>query len=94
MLVKRETLLACGGFDEALSCNEDSELVWRIRASGGCVRIDPSLVVWARDHRRLRRGVLRKTVHSIMRCALLRSGLLPEGLRRHDWGYWSDALDP
>jgi len=94
MLVKRETLLACGGFDEALSCNEDSELVWRIRAQGGTVRIDPALVVWARDHRRLRRGVFRKTAHSIVRCALLRSGLLPERLRRHDWGYWGDALDP
>jgi glycosyltransferase involved in cell wall biosynthesis len=94
MLVKRETLLACGGFDPALSCNEDSELVWRIRARGGSVRIDPALVVWARDHRRLRRGVLRKTMHSLLRCALLRSGLLPERMRRHDWGYWSDALDP
>ena len=53
MLVHREALLACGGFDEALSCNEDSELVWRLRA-----------------------------------------GLLTERLRRHDWGYWSDARGP
>ena len=91
MLVRRETLLACGGFDEQLSCNEDSELVWRIRADGGSVRLDPRLIVWARDHRRLRRGVFRKTAHSVLRCAFLRSGLLPEPLRRHDWGYWSDA---
>jgi hypothetical protein len=58
------------------------------------VRLDPLLTVWARDHRRLRRGVFRKTVHSILRCAFLRSGLLPQRLRRHDWGYWSDARGP
>src|SRR5262249_16894690 len=61
MLVRREALLACGGFDEELSCNEDSEVVWRMRGSGSSARLAPGLIVWARDHRRLHRGLLRKT---------------------------------
>jgi hypothetical protein len=49
----------------------------------------PDLVVYAHDHRRLYRGPLRKTLHSITRCLLLYLGLISESWLSHDWGYWS-----
>lgn len=88
-LVRAEALAAVGGFDLDLSCNEDSELGWRLQRRGFRVRYNSQLFVFACDHRRLRRGVLAKTVHSLTRCTLLYLGLLPRRWRRHDWGYWS-----
>ncbi len=88
-LVRRGVFLATGGFDPTLPCNEDSEYGWRLARRGYAVRFAPDLVVYERDHRRLQRGVVRKTVHSLVRCSLLYSGLLPDRLRRSDWGYWS-----
>jgi GT2 family glycosyltransferase len=87
-LVRRSAFLAVGGFDETLPCNEDSELGWRLTRRGYKVVFAPELIVYERDHRRLRRGAVRKTAHSLTRCALLYVGLLPERLRRSDWGYW------
>jgi glycosyltransferase involved in cell wall biosynthesis len=89
LLVRRCALHAVGGFDLALRCNEDSELVWRIKSNGAAVRYDRRLVVHATDHRRLYGGRIRKTLHSVARCALLRAGLIPARWRHHDWGYWS-----
>lgn len=88
LLVSKRALQAVDGFDTRLSCNEDSELVWRIHRAGYECRFEPSLVVWATDHRRLERGRLRKTSHSLLRCALLYTGLMPERWRGRDWGYW------
>ncbi|MCS6828383.1 MAG: glycosyltransferase [Caldilinea sp.] len=87
-LVHRSAFLATGGFDEMLTCNEDSEYGWRLARRGYKVVFAPELIVYERDHRRLRRGVVRKTLHSLIRCALLYTGLMPERLRRSDWGYW------
>ena len=42
---RRETLDAIGGFDETLARNEDYELAWRLRESGGTVWLDPALAV-------------------------------------------------
>jgi succinoglycan biosynthesis protein ExoA len=42
---RREALERVGGFDEDLVRNQDYELNWRLRADGGCVWFDPSLVV-------------------------------------------------
>lgn len=89
LLIRRHTLRRIGGFDLHLTCNEDSEVVWRIKRRGYPVCFDPELVVYARDHRRLHRGVVRKTGHSILRCLLLYYDLLPSRWRSHDWGYWS-----
>jgi glycosyltransferase involved in cell wall biosynthesis len=89
MLVRRDVFWRVGGFDLRLNCNEDSELIWRVKRSGYRVCFAPDLRVYARDHRRLERGRLRKTVHSVLRCALLYSGLMPERWRGSDWGYWS-----
>jgi glycosyltransferase involved in cell wall biosynthesis len=90
LLVRREALLAAGGFDRRLTCNEDSEVVWRMKRQGRRVGFDPGLVVWARDHRRIARGSLGKTLHSVARCTALYLGLVPERWRGHDWGYWSE----
>ena len=87
LLVKRQAVLKAGGFDPDLGCNEDSELVWRIRRHGGHVRFAPCLAVHVHDHRRLESGLLRKMLHSVMRCVLLYWDLIPARWRRSDWGY-------
>jgi GT2 family glycosyltransferase len=93
LLVKRQVLKDIGGFDLELTCNEDSELAWRIKRRGYRVGFAPDLVVYARDHRRLHGGVARKTLHSWVRCALLYFNLMPSRWRKHDWGYWSLPRD-
>jgi glycosyltransferase involved in cell wall biosynthesis len=93
LLVRAGALEACGGFDPQLTVNEDSELGFRLQRHGFRLRFAPELVVYARDHRRLERGVWRKTGHSLLRCALLYTNLLPERWRRKDWGYWSNAQE-
>lgn len=89
LLVRREALHAAGGFDLDLTVNEDSELGWRLKRRGYDIRFAPSLAVYARDHRRLRRGALTKTLHSLVRCTLLYFNLLPARWRKSDWGYWA-----
>lgn len=88
MCIRREALLAVGGFDPCLPCNEDSEVMWRLKRSGFNVTYMPELAVYARDHRRLHRGVIRKTMHSVARCVLLYTDLMPSRWRTSDWGYW------
>ncbi len=94
LLMRRLALKAVGGFDPQLTCNEDSEVVWRIQRHGYRVRFDPGLIVYERDHRRLERGALAKTVHSAARCALLYFNLIPARWRGRDWGYWSHSHRP
>lgn len=94
MLMRRDVLLACGGFDPTLSVNEDSEAMWRCRRAGHQVRFADNLIVFARDHRRLERGVLRKFVHSTLRCLALYLDLLPERWKAADWGYWEAPPAP
>jgi glycosyltransferase involved in cell wall biosynthesis len=89
MLVRREALIVAGGFDPELVCNEDSELVWRIKRAGYRTRFESALPVYARDHRRLDGGVWRKTFHSVFRCLLLYWDMIPARWRGADWGYWS-----
>ncbi len=93
LIVHRDVFQAVGGFDLRLTCNEDSELAFRIRRKGFPVCYDRDLIVYERDHRRLRRGVMRKTVHTLARCALLYLGLMPEAWRRKDWGYWKVMVE-
>ena len=88
LIIRRSALDDIGGFDLSLSCNEDSEIVWRAKRAGRQVTFAPELIVYAWDHRRLDRGVWRKTWHSTARCALLYAGLFLKSLRRSDWGYW------
>jgi glycosyltransferase involved in cell wall biosynthesis len=94
MVLRRTALKRTGGFRADLTCNEDTELFLRAGRLGLRTRFDPELVVWAFDHRRLRRGVLRKSAHSLGRNMLLyllcRRPALPR-LLLHDWGYWDPA---
>ena len=91
MLVRADAFAAVGGFDTALTCNEDSELGWRIARAGFEWRYDARLVAFATDHRRLHRGALRKTLHTVFRCSSLYLGLIPRRWRGHDWGYWRET---
>jgi glycosyltransferase involved in cell wall biosynthesis len=90
MVIAAPAFAAVGGFDTMLSCNEDSELGWRVARAGFRFRFDHCLTVWASDHRRLRRGRLRKTLHTAARCFLLYFDLVPLRWRHRDWGYWSE----
>lgn len=94
LLLSRRAFDGCGGFDLRLACNEDSEIAWRIKRRGFRISFKPELVVYARDHRRLRRGSIRKTLHSVSRCTLLYCNLMPDRWRGGDWGYWSGNSDP
>ncbi|MFA6166277.1 MAG: glycosyltransferase [Gemmatimonadaceae bacterium] len=94
MLMRRDALLACGGFDASLSVNEDSEAMWRCQRAGYRVKFAGELAVFARDHRRLERGVLRKFVHSIVRCVGLYLDILPAQWKAADWGYWKSQPTP
>lgn len=89
LLMSRRTFLNVGGFDLRLTCNEDSELGWRIKREGYRIAFAPDLVVYARDHRRLRLGLARKMLHSLTRCLLLYLNLIPTRWRSRDWGYWA-----
>ena len=89
LALRRRALLGVGGFDRQLVCNEDSELVWRIKRAGFRTCFAADTPVYATDHRRLERGRIQKTFHSIFRCTLLYADLLPPAWRASDWGYWS-----
>jgi GT2 family glycosyltransferase len=89
LIISQNAFQRSGGFDVRLSTNEDSEIAWRIKRLGFSVCFAPDLVVYARDHRRLQRGTIRKTWHSIVRCALLYFNWMPDQWRSGDWGYWS-----
>lgn len=88
-IIKREAYEMSGGFDLDLTCNEDSELAWRLKRMGYRPYFTFDLVVYAGDHRRLERGVIRKTLHSITRCSALYFNLIPDKWKSCDWGYWS-----
>jgi GT2 family glycosyltransferase len=90
LVISHHAFDAVGGFDLRLTVKEDSGIAWRIKRQGFRIRYTPGLVVFARDHRRLKRGTLSKTLHSIARCTLLYLNLMPDRWRSHDWGYWTD----
>lgn len=50
---RRDALMGVGGFDEALTRNQDYELNIRLRAAGGVVWFDPRLAVTYRPRRSL-----------------------------------------
>lgn len=92
--IQREVYHAIGGFDLTLTVNEDSEIGWRLKRSGYRIGFNPHLKVYARDHRRLKRGRTQKTLHSLTRCALLYFNLIPANQRGNDWGYWANPHEP
>jgi succinoglycan biosynthesis protein ExoA len=53
LLVRKTTLLAAGGFDEALYPNEENALMDQVRAEGHRLVYDPQFVIWRRPRRTL-----------------------------------------
>lgn len=94
MLVRRDVLDRLGGFDPALSVNEDTELMFRVRRAGDLVVFRPDLAVLSFDHRRLDAGVFRKIAHGALRNTALYLGLFPARLRCSDGGYWAATSGP
>ncbi|MHB1294868.1 MAG: glycosyltransferase family 2 protein [Anaerolineae bacterium] len=89
LLIQRDAFLRIGGFDLGLNRNEDSELAWRARRKGCRVRYAPDLVVLYRGDRRHSHGAWRRALHSLARCALLYTGLMPDSWRSGRYDYWS-----
>lgn len=50
LFVRRTVFERCGPFDPRLWPNEETELFWRVRAAGGTLAYDPSVIVY--HHRR------------------------------------------
>lgn len=88
MLVSAVALERVGGFDPALSVNEDTELMFRVRKAGHAVVFAGELTVQAFDHRRLEAGLVHKVLHGAVRNTALYLGVFPERVRGSDWGYW------
>lgn len=93
MLIRRSALMEVGGFDPALTVNEDTEIMFRV---GRChaVGFVPELIVRAFDHRRLEAGLARKILHGAMRNTLLWLGVGDDRVRSGDWGYWKGESTP
>ena len=47
LIIRADTFATSGGFDLSLTCNEDSEIAWRLKRNG-------NQIVYASDRRRLR----------------------------------------
>jgi hypothetical protein len=56
-----------------------------VKRNGFKTTFAPDLIVYAHDHRRLRRGTWKKTLHSLVRCMLLYLNCMPPRLRSQDW---------
>lgn len=93
MLISKRALLGVGGFDLDLCVNEDTEAMFRIKRAGWQVLYEPSLEVLGFDHRRLERGTVRKTAHSVARGGLLWFRPSSQTVRRSDWGYWGSGAE-
>jgi glycosyltransferase involved in cell wall biosynthesis len=89
LVIRKQALLASGGFDVRLPVNEDSEIAWRIKRLNYKTTFAPELQVIEHDHRRLDKGIYTKTLHTMVRCTLLYFELMPEKWRYKDWGYWA-----
>lgn len=94
MVFRRRALLDAGGFDEALTANEDIYALWSVRKAGWRVPYAPGLKVYERDHRRLDQGRLKKTLHGWVRPLMLFTGLGGDRVRQSSWGYWKDETAP
>ena len=94
MIHRRRALLDAGGFDPALTANEDIYALWSVRKAGWRVIYAHGLKVYERDHRRLDQGRLKKTLHGWIRPLMLFTGLGEDRVRKSSWGYWQEGDDP
>lgn len=91
LIIRRDVLQQVGGFDPELTVNEDTEIAFRVKRAGFPVSFAPGLKVYEQDHRRLERGVLRKTIHSVGRSLMLFFNIMPPRWKTRDWGYWKKS---
>ncbi|MAQ93235.1 hypothetical protein B1759_07565 [Rubrivirga sp. SAORIC476] len=94
MLFRRKALLDAGGFDFALTANEDIYALWTVRKAGWKVPFAGGLKVYERDHRRLEQGRLKKTLHGWIRPLMLFTGVGDDRVRESSWGYWKEGEEP
>lgn len=90
MIFRRTALRDAGGFDLALTANEDIFALWTVRKAGWRVPYAGGLKVYERDHRRLVQGRAKKTLHSWARSVMLFTGIGADRVRTSSWGYWKD----
>ena len=90
MIFRRTALLDAGGFDPKLTANEDIYALWVVRKAGWRVGYSGALKVFERDHRRLRQGRAKKTLHGWVRPLMLFTGIGGDRVRESSWGYWKD----
>lgn len=92
MVVKRQSLMEVGGFDINFSCNEDTDLAFRLAKANYQLHWEPGLLVYNTDHRRLRRGALWRYGHIFSRSLMIYLSLknaIPRHWLYSDWGYWN-----
>lgn len=92
LAVRRRALMDIGGFDINFSCNEDTDLAFRMARANYDLRWEPGLPVYNTDHRRLRRGITWRYGHIMLRALLIYLSLrnaVPRHWLYPDWGYWS-----
>ena len=94
MMFRRRALLEAGGFDPKLTANEDIYALWTVRRAGWRVIYAGGLKVFERDHRRLRQGRAKKTLHGWIRPLMLFTGLGDDRVRESSWGYWKEDETP
>ena len=91
MIFRRQALIDAGGFDPALTANEDIYALWTVRKAGWRVPYASGLKVYERDHRRLQQGRAKKTLHGWIRPLMLFTGIGDARVRESSWGYWSEG---
>ena len=94
MIFRTRALLDAGGFDLALTANEDIFALWTVRRAGWRVPYAGGLKVYERDHRRLVQGRAKKTLHAWARSVMLFTGIGAARVRASSWGYWHDDESP
>jgi mycofactocin system glycosyltransferase len=72
LLVRRETALALGGFDEAMRVGEDVDFVWRLAAAGWVARYEPAVRVLHRPRTRPADWLRRRAAYGTSAAALSR----------------------
>lgn len=88
MMIHRDAFQHVGGFDCTLTCNEDTEIFYRLQKKQKVIHFAHQLSVTSHDDRRLRTGASKKLLHTITRCTALYFNLLNEEQKKSDWGYW------
>ncbi|MGC1513286.1 MAG: mycofactocin biosynthesis glycosyltransferase MftF, partial [Acidimicrobiales bacterium] len=92
LVVRREAVLAIGGFDETLTTGEDVDFVWRLATGGATVRYEPESRVAHHHRSRLSAMLARRVAYGSSAAPLERRhpGNVPAiEISRWTFGAWS-----